>query len=321
MVAGAAPAASANFLSLPVAFEEPARAFGEVCLGHRRLQLALAGRALLANGRLTTGSLRVADGACEAFRMPYVDVGDLHLYYENDGEENAPPAVLLHGAGGTVDDPAGWALLREVMARRHRLYLIEHRGHGRTNNPLGVLTFAQLTADLIALLEVLSLPPVYLGGISDGGVAALGCCLARPDLVAAAALIGTNYCVDARTTSASAEFEPDQLIADQPEAGEILAGRHDPENYTGYWRDLLHQVIEMNSDQPSWSQADLATCTVPLLLIAGENDPFANTDQIIAMKRSLPTCELLIVNHAGHAVHYEHTAFVAERIADFFARN
>jgi pimeloyl-ACP methyl ester carboxylesterase len=70
--------------------------------------------------------------------MPYVEVGDLSLYYEELGSADAPPLVLLHGAGGTIDDPVGgWSGLARSFAERYRLVLVEHRGHGARVTPLG----------------------------------------------------------------------------------------------------------------------------------------------------------------------------------------
>ena len=44
--------------------------------------------------------------------MPYLDVADLALYYEEHEPSGCQPLVLLHGGGGTADDPVGgWALL------------------------------------------------------------------------------------------------------------------------------------------------------------------------------------------------------------------
>lgn len=37
--------------------------------------------------------------------MPYLDVADLHLYYEELGQPDGQPLALLHGGGGTADDP------------------------------------------------------------------------------------------------------------------------------------------------------------------------------------------------------------------------
>ena len=58
-----------------------------------------------------------------------------------------------------------------------------------------------------------------------------------------------------------------------------------------------------------------------MLLIGGEDDPFANRQQMVTMKTAIPGAEWLIVNHAGHAVHHEHPDFVAGRIIDFLLRH
>ena len=77
--------------------------------------------------------------------IPYARIGELDMYYEEVGNANAPPLVLLHGAGGTIDDPiGGWAGLAPSFAERHRVVSVEHRGHGRTNNPDGYMTFEQI---------------------------------------------------------------------------------------------------------------------------------------------------------------------------------
>jgi pimeloyl-ACP methyl ester carboxylesterase len=59
----------------------------------------------------------------------------------------------------------------------------------------------------------------------------------------------------------------------------------------------------------------------PTLLIAGENDPFANTNQLVTMKREIPDAEWLIVNNSGHAVHAEHPEIVGPRIVEFLLRH
>ena len=56
-------------------------------------------------------------------------------------------------------------------------------------------------------------------------------------------------------------------------------------------------------------------------MIAGENDPFANTEQMVVMKSEIPDAEWLIVNHAGHAVHSERPEIVGPRIVDFLLRH
>ena len=63
--------------------------------------------------------------------MPFVDVGELRMHYDEHGPV-ASPVVLLHGGGGSVDDDVGgWAGLIPSFAEHHRVIAVDHRGHGR----------------------------------------------------------------------------------------------------------------------------------------------------------------------------------------------
>jgi pimeloyl-ACP methyl ester carboxylesterase len=254
--------------------------------------------------------------------VPYVDVRDLHLYYEEQGTDDGPVVLLMHGALGTIDDPAGgWAAIVPALKDRYRLVAVEHRGHGRTDNPAGSATFEQMTDDIAEFVRLLDLGSVHLAGISDGGVVALDCALRYASFTRSIVIIGGNYCTDALTLSMLDQFEPDALEREHPEAVAEIAARHDGGKYPGFWKDLIRQVLDNNAVNPSWTVDDLHRISCPTLLVAGELDPFANTNQMIVMKREIAGAEWLIVNHASHAVHYEHPEFVGARIRDFLDRH
>jgi pimeloyl-ACP methyl ester carboxylesterase len=83
----------------------------------------------------------------------------------------------------------------------------------------------------------------------------------------------------------------------------------------------MRQIVENNTSNPTWTPEDLRRISCPALLIAGENDPFATLEQMATMKREIPGAEWLIVNHAGHPVHFEHPEIVGPRILDFLRRS
>jgi pimeloyl-ACP methyl ester carboxylesterase len=254
--------------------------------------------------------------------MAHVDVGPMRMFYDRRGPTDAPTVILLHGGGGDANDPVGgWAGLVERIAERFDVVLPDHRGHGRTANPDGWMSFTQMGDDLDALIEHLAVGPVHLAGISDGGVMVLDQALRRPDTVRTGVIIGANYCVDGRTLAAAAGIDPEEIERRHPEIAATFAARHDPTKYAGFWKDLLRQIVDNNRVNPSWSIDDLRTIACPMLLVAGEEDPFANFEQMVAMKTSIAGAEWLIVNHAGHAVHAEHPDFVCGRIIDFFERH
>jgi hypothetical protein len=91
--------------------------------------------------------------------MPYAEVNDVRLYYEDEGQ--GEPLLLLHGALGAVDPAvsSSWAVLRPALAERYRTVSLEHRGHGRSDNPAGLLAYAQLADDVAASITRLDLAP------------------------------------------------------------------------------------------------------------------------------------------------------------------
>jgi pimeloyl-ACP methyl ester carboxylesterase len=244
------------------------------------------------------------------------------MFYDEQGSPSASPLVLLHGGMGVAGDPLyGWAGLAPSFAEHFHLVLVDHRGHGRTPNPAGWMTFEQMSDDLVALIEHLDRGPAHVAGISDGGVIALDQALRRPDLVRSITLIGTNYCVDERTLGEVDAIDADAIERDHPDFAARFAGHHDGGKYPGYWKDLIGQIADNNRVNPSWTVDDLRRVRCPTLLIAGETDPFANTEQMFTMKREIAGAEWLVVNHSGHAVHAEHPEIVGPRILDFLLRH
>jgi pimeloyl-ACP methyl ester carboxylesterase len=253
--------------------------------------------------------------------MPFVHVNDLDLYYEESGAPDAIPLVLMHGGSGSLDDAeAGWSALIPSFAEHYRVLALEHRGHGRTGNPAGPLSYDLLAADLRAFVDALELGPVHFAGVSDGGVTGLHLALDSPEILSSLVCVGTNFRVDEPIREALRNAEPETAERLFPEWASDLARRHDRHHGAGYWRELMRQIVAMASTSPNFSEADLARITTPALFIAGETDPFANTEQMIAFKRHVPGAEWLIVNHAWHTVQHTHADVVGPRILDFLDR-
>jgi len=56
-------------------------------------------------------------------------------------------------------------------------------------------------------------------------------------------------------------------------------------------------------------------------LIAGDEDNYANTEQLAVMKRVIPTAELCVINNAGHTVQDSHPQLIGPIVLDFLTRN
>jgi pimeloyl-ACP methyl ester carboxylesterase len=258
--------------------------------------------------------------------MPYAEVNDLRIYYEEQGQGEA--LVLLHGGTGGIDFlRSGWGGLASAFAERCRVIRPEHRGHGRTNNPAGHLAYGQMADDIAALIGRLDLAPAHVGGISDGGIIALTLAMTRPALVRSLVCVGVNYTNDEQCRAANAMFDADALEREHPMFAEALAGFHDPHHHPGYWRELVGQIKANIAVNPAYTEDDLRRVQVPTLLIAGETDPWGNLDQMLTMRRAIPDAEMLILNHAGmdsfnnHLVQQTRPDVVGPVVLDFLRRH
>ena len=105
---------------------------------------------------------------------------DLTLHYEDDGDPNKPPILVLHGI---TQSTATWSWLVPHLAADHRVVRLDFRGHGKSGRTPGAYTFPGYVADATAICEqVLQAPAVVIGHSLGGGTAA-GLAQTRPDLV------------------------------------------------------------------------------------------------------------------------------------------
>jgi hypothetical protein len=107
----------------------------------------------------------------------YVNAGGVRTYYEVYGE--GEPLVLLHGGLATAES---WALQVPAPAERYRDYVPERRGHGRTPDPAGPITYEMMAADTAAFLDAAGTGAANLVGWSDRAVVGMLVALRRPEL-------------------------------------------------------------------------------------------------------------------------------------------
>jgi pimeloyl-ACP methyl ester carboxylesterase len=251
--------------------------------------------------------------------MPYADVGDIRMYYEEFG--SGAPLVLLHGGFSSLDDLWGsWLALTPFFAQQYHVVALEHRGHGRTNNPSGALSYERMADDVAEFVAQRNLAPAYVAGMSDGGIVGLHLAMAQPGLLRAVVGVGVNYVNDARVDEANAGFTLETIECEHPDWTEDFARRHDRNKEPGWWKVLLRQEQAMIAGSPAYTEEDLGRVQAPMLFIAGEDDPYGNPEQMTAFKRQVPGAEIMIVNHAGHIVQATHPQIVGPAIIEFLDR-
>ncbi|HJP77526.1 MAG TPA: alpha/beta hydrolase [Pseudonocardiaceae bacterium] len=211
------------------------------------------------------------------------------LWYEESGA--GEPLVLLHPGGAGVDSRA---LEPQVTALRNQfhVYTPEQRGHGRTPDAAGPLSYEQMAADTIEFLDTVVGRPVRLLGVSDGAVVALTVALRRPDLVQrlvlAAGIFHRDGWHDGVLDGAPPEFLRDSYVELSPDG---------PEHYP----IVVDKLATMHAEQPAFTPDDLGAVVARTLVLVADDDE-VRLEHAVAMYRAIPDAELAVIPGTSHGL-------------------
>ncbi|MGH2558583.1 MAG: alpha/beta fold hydrolase, partial [Thermomicrobiales bacterium] len=121
----------------------------------------------------------------EAGRLVKVNGVDLSVHEMGQGQ----PVILVQP--GLVASGV-YAHVAARLAERFRVVTFDSRGHGRSTNPKGALSFEVLADDTAELIRALNLDRPFVGGWSDGGEVALQLELRHPGLARGLIAGGTS---------------------------------------------------------------------------------------------------------------------------------
>src|SRR5512140_1253949 len=99
-----------------------------------------------------------------------IDANGISFNYRIDGAEGAPWLVF---SNSLMTDLSMWDEQVAALGRSFRVLRYDQRGHGGTQATEGPYTFDLLAADVVALLDALSVARAHFAGISMGGMTAL----------------------------------------------------------------------------------------------------------------------------------------------------
>ena len=240
----------------------------------------------------------------------YVQIGDVKTWYEVSGPADGDALVLLHGG---MSDGSAWGANAPAMAERYRTFVPDRRGHGKTPDVDGPLTYGSMTDDTIGFLEQVVGGPARLVGWSDGGIVALMLSMRRPDLVPRQVLIGTNFHHDG--------LLPEFDLGDDPDAPDVAifkvlyeAVAVDPAN----WPVFFAKSARMWREEPTLTAQDLESVRTPTLVLVGDDDAI-KFDHTIALYEGIPASQLCVVPGTSHAVNLEKPVLFDELVLAFLA--
>ncbi len=118
---------------------------------------------------------------------PYAHLGDITIYFEVHG--SGYPILLLHGGFSNSEI---WEHQIRALAKQYKVITMDSRGHGRSTDAEGAITYELLASDAVALLDYLGIGRAHVVGWSDGGVAGLHMGITYPDRLDKLVTIGAS---------------------------------------------------------------------------------------------------------------------------------
>lgn len=213
---------------------------------------------------LTLSPAGLAQGEPEV-TTGYVDVDDLHMYYEIHG--TGEPLVVLHGAYMSIDS---MGMMIQPLAQTRQVIAVELQGHGRTADVDRPLSYEQLADDVAAFMQEIGVEQADFFGYSMGANTALHVAVQYPELVDKLVLVSANYKLEGLYPDLL-EFMKvmsPEMFAGTPVETEYARLAPDPENFV----TLVEKIAKLDVEMQDLPAETLQAITAPTLIVAGDSD-------------------------------------------------
>jgi pimeloyl-ACP methyl ester carboxylesterase len=208
------------------------------------------------------------------------------------------------------------------------------RGFGRTPAAAGAPSMEAYAEDVQAVMDSLELEMAVVGGLSMGGYIALAVNRRSPERVSGLVLADTRSEADTpegrsarMTMSALVRSAGVSAVADQM-IPKLLASSRDDEATVARVRSMIEgntvdgvdRAIQAMMDRPD-STPDLATLSLPVLVIVGEHDALTPPADSQRLKRRTDRSQLVVLPRAGHLSNIDAPEAFSTALANFLASN
>jgi pimeloyl-ACP methyl ester carboxylesterase len=248
--------------------------------------------------------------------MPFSE--GIHYSFHNSGNENRPPLILIHGAGGTY---LTWhPYLRRLQ--NETIYALDLPGHGESQGT-GRQSIDAYANDVVHFMDRLGLEQIVLVGISMGSAIALTAALTHPKRITALVLLGGG----GKMRVANAVLETAANPHTFESAVDMINAGCFSENAAPELISLSKQhMLELS---PSVLLGDFQACNqfnvmeklsqidVPALILCGMLDKMMPPKFSESLHAGIPNSRMHLVAHAGHMLQLEQPEKVAALLKQF----
>lgn len=242
-----------------------------------------------------------------------MDINGHELHIESYGPESGPPVILLHHGLGSV---RSWKKqIPALVAQGYRVTAYDRWGYGQSacRPSLGMPAFEADVADLLAIVEASQEERVALVGHSDGGTIALYFASRYPQHVAALVAIAAHIYIEPRMKSGLEAVG--RRFEEEGPFRQALQRIHGEKYATLFssWYNGWHSC-----ECSSWDMRPLlGEISCPALVVQGEADEHASSQQAYDLQAALRGAGLWIVPAAGHLLPQDQAEAFNPRLVKF----
>jgi pimeloyl-ACP methyl ester carboxylesterase len=245
-----------------------------------------------------------------------VRTNGIDIWYVEAGE--GIPLLLFHGGTASngplwVNHVYGWGAYLDLFAEHFRVILPDTRGHGRTRNPGGKMSYPLFAQDYLAFIEALGLEHPLICGFSDGGTIATLIGIMAPT-VPRALVDWAGFQMLNPDKNAWIYRELREWLGGSPDATQsdydgltsngfdlrLRIDDFEPSQGTGYVRTYFEQIFAFWTSPMEYTFADYPRITPPMLMMFGDRDHGCRLAEAYELFQQLPQGEFGIIPGMPH---------------------
>lgn len=236
-----------------------------------------------------------------ARRIAMPDGAQLATFVYGDVQGGVAPVLALHGNGGSHATFA--SVIDRLVAAGLAVIAPDARAQGQSSRGTAALTYEQMAADAMVVLDHLGVSAAHVLGHSDGGIEALllarDCGARVRSIVAGGANLTPEGVIDEWDTAGS--VAQNRAWAAFARAGEHV-GNVDLSLLPSSEDALLSaELLQLMLDEPHIDATSLASITCPTCVLVGEHDCITS-EETHAIAEAIPGARLVVVPNMGHSL-------------------
>ena len=267
----------------------------------------------------------------------FTRVNGLRVHYQEAGDENAPPIILIHGF---ISSNLIWSHVLQPLAEAGlRAIAPDLPGYGYSDKPADALyTIEEQAHAVIGLMDRLGIETAVIAGASYGGAVASVIALDYPERVKKLILVGavTNddakrklllriSCLPLIGDVATPLFLGSRWILrkrmedmyrriGRPVNEKMVASRHHLLATSNTHRAMIRTARRWSANR---IEREASLIRQPTLLVWGDQDDHIPIDNALRMRDTLPNARLIVFRNCGHLPNAEQPQKFVEAVAQF----